>query len=95
MSLYCHYIYIYIYICNLITATTNINTDNNDLPKRHVAVLRVLSWNNNIIVTPDKGEGVVFMDSTHCNNKIIELFDDENTCEQISLETIPKNRKFH
>ena len=39
--------------------------------------LRGLSRNKNITTTPsDKGGGVLIMDSTHYNNKIIELLDD-------------------
>ena len=35
-----------------------------------------LSKNNDIIITPNKGGGVVMMDSAQYNNEIIELLDD-------------------
>ena len=52
-------------------------------------------FRNNIIITPsDKGGCGVIMDSTHYNNKIMELLDDKNTYEQISLQSLTKNIDF-
>ena len=54
------------------------------LPWRHIAALRVLSRNN--IISSDKGGGVIILDSTQYNNKIMELSSNKNTHEQISLQ---------
>ena len=60
----------------LIVATTDINADDNALPRRHMVALRGLS----IFITPsDKGSSVVVMDFTDYNNKIMELLNDKDT----------------
>ena len=42
-----------------------------------------------IVISPsDKGGDVVIMDSMVYNQKLMDLLDDNNTCEQISLQTI-------
>ena len=59
------------FIERLIASTTNNNTDQRTLCRRHLAALRALSKNNNIIITPsDKGGCVFIMNSTEYNNKI-------------------------
>ena len=50
-----------------------------------------LGINNIIIKLSDKCGGIVIRDSAHINNKIIELSNDKNMYEQISLQTITKH----
>ena len=38
----------------------------------------------------DKGDGVVFLDSTHYYNKIMEFLNNKNHYKQISQQTINK-----
>ena len=45
----------------------------------------------NIYIYSDKGGGVVIMDSTVYNQKLMDLLDDNNIYEQISLQTITNN----
>ena len=61
-------------ICHKTQPTTNINSDDLALPRRHIDALRDLSRNNNVIITPsDEGGGgdVDIMDSVHYK-KIME-----------------------
>ena len=44
-----------------------------------------------IYIYSDKGGGVVIMDSTVYNQKLMDLLDDNNIYEQISLQTIINN----
>ena len=54
-----------IFILGLNAVTTGINTDDYALPRRHIVVLRNLSRNDNIMITPsDKGGGDFIMDIT-------------------------------
>ena len=74
----------------------NLNSDTDSdfnfvLPKRHIAVLRDLSDYNIIISPSDKDKDVVIMNTTHYNNKIMELLNDKNTYGQIFQQTINKN----
>ena len=72
-----------IYICH---------SDEPTLPKRYITALKSLSSNHNIVISPsDIGGGVVIMDSTVYNQKLMDLLDDNNTYEQISLQTITNN----
>ena len=58
------------FIQGIITATTNFNHDDHSLPIGLFAALRILSKNENFINTPsDKGNGVVFRDTTPYNYK--------------------------
>ena len=47
--------------------------------------------NNIIILSSDKDDGVVVMDSIVYNLKLMDLLDDSNTSEQIYTQTISKN----
>ena len=68
------------FIQRLLAVTTNVNTDDLALLKRHRAALKELSRNNTrIIPLSDKDGGVIIMDSTHYNNKMMELWDEKKT----------------
>ena len=61
---------------------------------RHIAALRDLSRNNNIIIIlSDEGDRVVILGFSHYNNKIMNLLNNKNTYDQISLQIINKNIK--
>ena len=76
----------------IIAASTNCHSDEPTLPKRYITALKSLSSNHNIVISPsDKGGGVVIMDSMVYNQKLMDLLDDNNTYEQISLQTITNN----
>ena len=80
------------FLQGIITASTNCHSDEPTLPKRYITALKSLSSNHNIVISPsDKGGGVVIMDSAVYNQKLMDLLDDDNTYEQISLQTITNN----
>ena len=80
------------FLQGIIAASTNCHSDELTLPNRYITALNSLSSNHNIIISPsDKGGGVVIMDSTVYNQKLMDLLGDNNTYEQISLQTITNN----
>ena len=57
-----------------------------------ITALKTLSSNHKIIISPPvKGKGVVIMDFTVYNQKLMDLLGDNKTYEQISLQTITNN----
>ena len=63
-----------------VAVTSLVKTDDLTLPWRRITALRDLPKNNNMVIPPsDKSVVIVIMDSTYCNNKIMELFNDKNT----------------
>ena len=66
------------FIQGLLAAPTKVNIDDSALPRRHIAVIIDLSWNNIIVITFNKSVCVVITDSTHINNKITVLLNDKN-----------------
>ena len=80
------------FLQGIIAASTNCHSDELTLPNRYITVLKPLSSNHNVVISPsDKGWGVVIMDSTVYNQKLMYLFDDNNIYEQISQQTITNN----
>ena len=80
--------------------STCCQTDEYILLGRHLAALKTLSSNKNIIALPsDEGVGAFVMDSSVYNQKLLKLHNDNNTYEQISPLIIFKNgnsfKKFH
>ena len=64
----------------IIAASTNCHSDELPLPKRYITALKSLSSHHNIVISPsDKGGGIVIMDSTVYNQKLLDLLDDNNT----------------
>ena len=80
------------FLQGIIAASTNCHSDELTLPNRYITALRSLSSNHNVIISPsDEGGGVVIMDSSVYNQKLMDLLDDSNTYEQISLKTVTNN----
>ena len=72
----------------IIDASANRQTDELTLPRWYLAALMTLSSNSTPIISPfDEGVGVV-IDSAVYNQKLMDLRDDNNTYEEIYLETI-------
>ena len=64
------------YIQGLITSPTNLKNNDKKIQRRDLAVLKDLSNNNNMIITPsDKGNGAVIVDTTQYNNELTKLSD--------------------
>ena len=78
------------FLQGIIAASTNCHSDELTLPNRYITALKSLSSNPGIVISPsDKGGCVVvIMDSTVYNKKLMDLLDDNNIYEQISLQTI-------
>ena len=67
------------FIQGIIATSINYHSDELTLPNRYMIALKSLSSNHNIVISPsDKGRGVV-MDSTICNQKLMDLLGDNNT----------------
>ena len=80
------------YLQGIIAASTNCNSDEMTLSNRYITALKFLSSNPNIVIsTSDKGGDVVIMDSTVYKQTLMDLVGDNNTYEQISLQTITNN----
>ena len=80
------------FLQNIIAASTNYHSDELTRPNRYITALKSLSSNRNIIIAPsDKGGGVVIMDSMVYNQKLMDVLGNNNTYEQISLQTITNN----
>ena len=58
----------------------------------YITALKTLTSYHNIVISPsDKGGGVVIMDFTVFNQKLMHLFGNNNTYEQISLQIVSSN----
>jgi len=80
------------FVQGLITASTTCDNDDPVLPQRYITALKSLSNNQEILITSsDKGGGIVIMNSSQYNDKMLELLSDQNTYDQISLHTITQN----
>ena len=76
------------FIQGLISAT--LSTENEyTLPKRFVSAIQNLSQNKDLVISPaDKGGGVVVMNTTDYNEKMLSHLNDENTYEKVHLNEI-------
>ena len=84
------------FLQGVIAAFTNCHFDELTLPNGYITAIKYLFSNHIIVISPsDKCEGVVNMDSTGYNEKLMDLLGDNNTYEQISLQTISNNINFN
>ena len=73
------------FLQGIIAASINYLCSELTLPDRYITALKSLSYNHNIVISPsEKGGGVVIMDSTDYNQKLMDLLGDNITYEQIS-----------
>ena len=65
------------FLQGIIAASINCHSDELTLPNRCITALKSLSSNHNIVISPsDKSGGVVIMDSTVYNQKLMDLLRD-------------------
>ena len=74
------------FLQGIIAASSNGHSDEPTLPNRYITAIKYLSSKPNNVISPVKGGGVVIMDSTVYNQNLMDLLDDNNTYEQISLQ---------